>query len=346
MPIIGLNIGKRSFKAVELEEKKGKLILNNFGMYTAQKMSSSSDPLDDIDNMATSLSSFFSDTGFSTSDVILSIDETFVFMTVVKMPIMSDKELKSSIKYEAEQHIPFPLNQVNVSYQKLDENISEAGKMSVQIVAARKNVVDKYIEVIKKAKLTSRAIEPETVALGRALGDTKEYPSGTMVLEMGYSNSLIVVCYGGHVRFTRSIPIGGDMMTKTIMQNLNLDHAQAEEYKKVYGLDEFQGEGKVAQAISPVMDNLIAEVRRAILFFTNHNPSANIKRVVMSGGTALMPNLLSYTANKLDLEVMLSNPLNGIEISPKLEKRRQSLIDDAPNYSSAIGLALRGVKNA
>jgi type IV pilus assembly protein PilM len=167
-----------------------------------------------------------------------------------------------------------------------------------------------------------------------------------MILEMGFGTSLIVVCYGGHVRFTRSIPIGGDLMTKTIMQQLTLDHSQAEEYKKVYGLDEFQGEGKVAHAVSPVMDNLVAEVQRAIVFFTNHNPSANIKRVVMSGGTALMPNLLSYVANKLNLEVLLANPLNDIEISPRLEKRKQSLIEDAASYSSAIGLALRGVRNA
>ena len=346
MPVVGLNIGKKSFKAVEIEDRKGKLILNNFGTYTNPKTLSGSEALDDVNAIASSLSEFFSETGFSTSDVILSLDETYVFMTVVKMPIMSDKELKSSIKYEAEQHIPFPLNQVNVSFQKLDENFSEKGKMAVQIVAARKNIVDKYIEIVKKAKLVPKAIEPETVALGRALGDSAEYPSGTMILEMGFGTSLIVVCYGGHVRFTRSIPIGGDLMTKTIMQQLTLDHSQAEEYKKVYGLDEFQGEGKVAHAVSPVMDNLVAEVQRAIVFFTNHNPSANIKRVVMSGGTALMPNLLSYVANKLNLEVLLANPLNDIEISPRLEKRKQSLIEDAASYSSAIGLALRGVRNA
>lgn len=346
MVIVGLNIGKKSFKAVELEEKKGKIILNNFGTFDRPRIRNSSDSLEDIDAIAKSLHDFFSETNFSTSDIVLSIDETYVFMTVVKMPIMSDKELKSSIKYEAEQHIPFPLNQVNVSFQKLDENMAEKGKMSVQIVAARKNVVDKYVEIIKKAKLVPKAIEPETVALGRSLGDSADYPSGTMILEMGFANSLIVVCYGGHVRFTRSIPIGGDLMTKTIMQSLNLDHGQSEEYKKVYGLDELQGEGKVAQSIIPIMDNLVTEVRRAIIFFTNHNPSASIKRVVMSGGTALMPNLLSYMANKLDLEVLLANPLNDIEISPKLEKRKQVLIEDAASYSSAIGLALRGVKNA
>jgi type IV pilus assembly protein PilM len=335
MPIIGLNIGKRSFRAVELDFKKDKIILNNFGNYSNPKISMDPSSDDDLKLISQSLEQFFSEVGFSSSDVVTSINETNVFMRIIKLPVMNDKELKSSIKFESEQYIPLPLDQVNVSYQKLEQDFSDKGKMSVQIVAARKDIVDKYVEILRKAKLTPKAIEPETIALGRVLGDTKESPSGTMILEMGYSNSLIVVCYGGFVRFTRAIPIGGDILTKTIMQTLSLDRDQAEEYKKVYGLDDFQGEGKV--------DNLILEVQRAAVFFTNHNPSASIKRVVLSGGTALMPNLLSYVANKLDLEVMLANPLNNIEISPKLEKQKQTIIDEAPLYSSVIGLALRKI---
>jgi type IV pilus assembly protein PilM len=341
MPVIGLNIGKRSFRAVELETKKDKLILNAFGTFINPKITADPNSPEDIKLVAGALEQFVSETGFSTSDVILSIDETHVFMRIIKLPIMSDKELRSSIKYEAEQYIPLPLDQVNVSYQKLDQDFTEKGKMSVQIVAARKDTVEKYVEILRKAKLVPRAIEPETIALGRSLGDSQEAPSGTMILEMGYSSSLIVVSYGGFVRFTRALPIGGDVITKTIMQNLGLDQDQAEEYKKAYGLDDFQGEGKVALVVKPIIDNLILEVQRAAVFFTNHNPSANIKRVILSGGTALMPNLLSYVANKLDLEVILANPLNNIEISPKLEKQKQQLIDDAPIYSSAIGLALR-----
>ena len=343
MPVIGLNIGKRSFRAVELDFKKDKIILNNFGNYSNPKTFVDSNSEDDLKLVSQSLEQFFSEVGFTSSDVVTSINETNVFMRIIKLPAMNDKELKSSIKFEAEQYIPLPLDQVNVSYQKLEQDFSDKGKMSVQIVAARKDIVEKYVEILRKAKLTPKAIEPETIALGRVLGDTKESPSGTMILEMGYSNSLIVVCYGGFVRFTRAIPTGGDVITKTIMQTLALDHEQAEEYKKVYGLDDFQGEGKVAAAIKPVIDNLILEVQRAAVFFTNHNPSASIKRVVLSGGTALMPNLLSYIANKLDLEVMLANPLNNIEISPKLEKQKQIIIEEAPLYSSVIGLALRKI---
>lgn len=343
MPIIGLNIGKKSFRAVELEKKKDKIVITNFGTYTNSKASSDHRSLDEVDVIASSLSDFLSESGFSSSDVILSIDETYVFMRIIKVPVMSDRELKSSIKYEVEQYIPLPSDQVNISYQKIGQDFTDKNKMGVQIVAARKDIVERYVQILKKAKLTPKAVEPETVALGRVLGDTKDAPSGTMILEMGFGSSLIIVCYGGFVRFTRSIPIGGDIITKSIMQSLSLDQEQAEEYKKVYGLDEFQGEGKVSEVIRPIVDNLILEIQRAAVFFTNHNPSASIKRVVLSGGTALMPNILSYVANKLDLEVILANPLNDIEISPKLEKQKQTLIQESPSYSSAIGLALRGL---
>jgi len=341
MPIVGLNVGRQNIRAVEIDKKRDKIILTNFGLIKNPKFSLDPKTKEDTKLMSSALQDFFSDTEFTTSNISLGINETNVFMRIISLPIMSDKELKSSIKYEAEQYIPLPLDQISLSYQKIEKDPDERGKMKVQIVAARKDFLKKYIEILRKSKLVAKAIEPGTIALGRVLGDTSTAPSGTMILDMGYSSTLIIVCYGGYVRFTRAVPIGGNAITKTLQQELNLDQQQAEEYKKVYGLDPFQGDGKVADVIKPIVDNLILEVKRAHVFFTNHNTSANIKRVVLSGGTALMPNLLSYIADKLDLEVVLANPLNGIEVSPKLKKRKSVLIENASAFSTAIGLALR-----
>ena len=343
MPLVGLNIGRQSIRAVEIDKKRDKIILTNFGLIKNPKFSIDPKTKEDTKLISSVLEGFFSDTEFTTSSVSLGINETNVFMRIISLPIMSDKELKSSIKYEAEQYIPLPLDQISLSYQKIENDPDERGKMKVQIVAARKDVLKRYVEILRKSKLVAKAIEPETIALGRVLGDTSIAPSGTMILDMGYSGTLIIVCYGGYVRFTRAVSIGGNVITKTLQQELNLDQQQAEEYKKVYGLDPFQGDGKVADVIKPIVDNLILEVKRARVFFTNHNTNANIKRVVLSGGTALMPNLLSYIADKLDVEVILANPLNGIEVSPKLEKRKSVLIENASAFSTAIGLALRKI---
>jgi type IV pilus assembly protein PilM len=108
-------------------------------------------------------------------------------------------------------------------------------------------------------------------------------------------------------------------------------------------LDKLQAEGKVYDVLKPITDNLIMEVKRASVFFTKHSPSATIKRVILSGGTALMPGLLSYIANNLDMEVQIANPLKNMVISPKLEKQKASLVEHAATYSTAIGLAMKGL---
>lgn len=341
MSVIGLNLGKSSIRAIELEKRKDTIIVNNFGAYDNPRLNLDSSERSDSETFAKSLSTFFSEIGFSTPNVVVGLNESSVFMRVIKLPDMSDHELKTSVKYEAEQYIPLPMDQINFSFQKLDPDYLEKDKINIQIVAAKKDVIENYVAILKKAGLVVKAIEPETIALGRLLGDSRESPMGTMILKIGYSGTIIEVVYGGFVRFTRAIPIGGESLTKTIQQSLGLEAEQAEEYKKAYGIDRYQGEGKVYEVLRPVIDSLILEVKRANVFFTKHNPSAIIRRVIITGGTALMPGLLTYVANNLDMEVQVANPLNNFQISSRIGKRKNELMEQIPRYTTAIGLAMR-----
>ncbi len=344
MSVIGLNLGKSSIRAIELDSHDGSVIVNNFGAYDNPRLNLDSQEKTDIEGFTSSLSSFFSEVGFSTPNVVVGLHESNVFMRVIKLPIMSDHELKTSVKFEAEQYIPLPMDQVTLSYQKLDLDYVEKDKMNIQIVAAKKDVLDNYVTIIKKAGLVIKAIEPETLALGRVLGDTRESPLGTMILKIGFSGTLIEVVYGGFVRFTRAVAVGGESLTKTIQEGLGLEMEQAEEYKKAYGMDRYQGEGKVYEVLEPIVDSLILEIKRASVFFTKHNPSDIIKRVIITGGTALMPGLLTYIAGNLDTEVQVANPLVSMQISPKLDKKKSELIEQGPRYSTAVGLAMREIK--
>ena len=343
MPIVGLNLGKSSFRAVELERKKSGLVLNNFGIFESPSLNLESDAAPDVDKFAASISDFYNEVGFSTPDVVLGLDEMHVFMRIIKMPNMNDKELASAIKYEAEQYVPIPMDQINLSWRRLEPDLVEKDKINVQIVASRRDILDKYVKLARKANLVPKAIEPETIALGRILGDTAENPLSTMILEVGFSGSLIVISYGGAVRFTRAIPIGGQTLTQAIQQQLGLDTPQAEEYKKVYGMDPSQADGKVYAVLKPIIDNLVLEVKRADAFFTKHNSFASIKRLVITGGTALMPNLISYIARTSEAEVQLANPLGSLEVSSRISQHKDLIFEQAPKYSAAIGLALRGV---
>ena len=343
MPIIGLDLGRHNFRAVEIEKEKGKNILVRYGYYENPKINIDSNVKEETHQYSAAIKQFIVDTGFTTSQAIVALPEGLVFMRVIKTPIMNEKDLRNSIQFEAEQYIPLPLKEVNLSYQQLDVDLVEKGKMNVQLVASKKTTLTKYVDLLKGAKLVPRALEPETLAIARVLGDAEDRPSASLILNIGYSSTLIIITYKGFVRFTRTVSLGGEALTRAIQQELSLDYTQAEEYKKAYGLDNNQVDGKIYNVLKPMFDNIILEIKKSRIFFTTQNPSVNINRVILSGGTALMPGLLFYMANNLDLEVELSNPWKNIQLSPKLAPQRDLLIEQGPLFSTCVGLALKEV---
>ena len=343
MPIIGLDLGSNNFRAVELENDKGKAVLKSFGTYQSPKLDLTSNDSVSIDEYATSIKTFLKEANFSADDAVVGMPEANVFTRVITYPKMSAKELNSSITFEAEQYIPLPLDEVNYSFQIIDDEAVEEGKMSVLLVAAKKTILQKYVDILKKAGLQPKGIEPETLALHRALYNNPSAVGASIIVNMGAQSSQIIISYKGFVRFTRSVSVGGETMSKLISQELSLDAAQAEEYKKTYGMDASQGDGKIFNVIKPVFENILSEINRSKMYYTSHSPSVTINKVILSGGTALMPGLLFYIASNLDCEVELANPWKNILLSSKLQKDKDVLIEQGPVYVTSVGLALKEV---
>lgn len=353
MPIIGLDIGKHRFRAVEIEKTKQANVLKNFGEYFSPDITFNLNSPESIEAYTKVLKDFIKDHGFSTSHINVSLPEQDVFIRVLETPYMSKKELRNFIELGADEYIPIPLAEATFDAQIIDEpdtqkNSSEENKsevaeskMSVLLVASRNTVLEKYVAFLKQAGLTPKGIEPETLAMERVLGDTKQRPSATIIVNIGLISTQIIISYKGFVRFTRSIPIGGDALTKTISKELGLDYVQAEEYKKAYGLDESQVEGKVFNAIKPIFDNILLEIKRSKTFYSSRNTDTIVNRVILAGGSALMPGLLAYIVNKLDVEAELANPWQSIKISEKISNDRKELVEKGPVYATAVGLALK-----
>lgn len=340
MPIIGLDLGEHSFRAVELEIKKGSYTILNFGHFENPQLSRSK-LSSKKDIYISAVKNFFSEFGFSTPDVILGITDSNVFMRVITLPKMGDSDLKNTINFEAEQYIPLPLDQVNVSYQRL-ETSADPSKIDVQIVAAKIDKLKEYVDVMRSSNLIPRAIEPETMAIARSIMD-KDDNSGTIILDVGFSSSIVIVVYKGVVYFTRTIPVGGDLITRSIQQNLNLEYMQAEEYKKTYGLDQNHFDGKIYEVIKPIIDSIVMETKRAVLFFSKENSGVPIKKAVITGGSVMMPEFLMYLVSSLDIEVVVGDPLKNLTFAPTLENRKSVLTDNANLYTTAIGLAMKGL---
>lgn len=354
MPTIGLDIGRHRFRMVEIEKEKGSYVLKNFGEYDGPLLDLNFADENLVAAYAEAIKKYVRDHNFTTSQAVVALPEQDVFLRVVQTPQMGYKELKDFVALGAEEYIPLPLEEVTFDVQMLDSstvtNTDESklaatadGMMHVLLVVARNQVLSRYVNLVKQAGLTPKGIEPETLAIERILGDTSERPSASIIVNIGSLSTQIIISYKGFVQFTRSVSVGGEELTKAIQKNLGLEYTQAEEYKKAYGLDESQVEGKVYEAIHPVFDNIVLEINRSKMYYTTHNPEVLINRVILSGGSALMPGLLAYMVNKLDVEAELANPWRTIKLSEKIEHSRDNLMESGPLFSTAVGLALKEV---
>ncbi len=340
MPILGIDLGKHRFRVVELEQEKNFFVLNNYGNYAGPALELNFNSPEDIARYANEVKKFIADNSFTTSHAVVALPEQDVFIRVIKTPVMSEKELNNFILLGAEEYIPIPVTEVTFDAQIIEKRPED---MSVLLVASKNEVLNRYVEVLKKAGLTPKGLEPETLSIERVLGDTADRPSASIIVNIGIAATQLIITYKGFVRFTRSVPIGGDALTSAIQKQLNLEFDRAEEYKKAYGLDEAQVEAKVHDAIKPVFDSILLEINKSKMYYTTHNPDVIINRVILSGGTALMPGLLLYIANKLDVEAELANPWRTVKLIEKLKGRRNELIAAGPLYSTAVGLAMKKV---
>jgi len=341
MAIVGLDIGDKSFRAVELEVQKGNYNILNFGQFENSQLDRSK--ISSTKELYKSaLKSFFSEFGFSTAGVIVGLSDANVFMRVLTLPKMNDSDLKKTIDFESQQYIPIPINQVNITYQKLDFDNVEKGKMQVQIVAAKIDKLKDYVEILRGANLIPLAIEPETYSISRAISNVQDDYANIIVC-IGFSTTLVIVVHKGIVFFTRTIPVGGDIITKALQQKLDIEYPQAEEYKRAYGLDKSHFDGKIYEIIKPVVDNIVYEIKRAILFFSKDNSNIKIKRAIITGGSVKLPDLLIYLVNTLGIEVVIGDCLKNMTFSPKIQNIKNMILDNQNQYSTAVGLAMKGI---
>lgn len=339
---IGLDIGPSSIKAVQLEKKQDKHFLLNLGMEEIPRGIFNSESKEDIKKLGEILKNFIKEHKFTSRNVAAALPESLVFTRVIDMPVLSEKELASSIRWEAEQQIPLPLEEVIFDYQILSkwEKNDEAGKMTVLLVACPKKVSERHLEILRIANLEPVAIETEIIAVSRSLVENNPYSPVSMVINLGSETTDISVIKKGILSFTRSIGTGGNAIARAVATTFGLETQQAEEYKKSYGLDETKLEGRVVEAIKPVFDIIIGEIKRGLLYYQSKDSKAAVKRVVLCGGTARLPGLVVYLANKLSLEVQIGDPWFNIE---KGQLGTTELMEEGPLFAAAVGLALKKI---
>ena len=339
MSFFGLDIGSESVKLVELKGGGRKIAVAALG-YSPLSRSMESESKEDLLRVATDIKKLVSVSRVSTRRVVANLPEDKVFSRVIELPPMEEKELSSAIKWEADQFVPIPLTDAILDFEILQSTgKSNRDRVRVYLVASPKSLVEKYIDVIEMAGLHVLGLETDMLAITRAVVPSSQEP--TLVIDLGARSTDLAITDQGQVLLTRSIPSAGRAITRALTLSLGLENDQAESYKRAYGVDSKQFEGKMSAAIGPVLTVVVEEIKKAISYFETEHQDRKLERMIMTGGSAEMPDIIPYFAKELALEIEVGNPfqrvVNQEEVMAKIKG------GSAPIFAVAFGLALKKI---
>lgn len=335
--MVGIDIGSKTIKIVELEKEGAAYNLSASGIvgYTGTTVDKMTDEKE-MASLGQIIKKLHTETGVSSKDVAISIPEPLVFTRMIKFPLLTDAEIASAVKWEAEQYIPIPINEAVIQHTILQRNeAASPPSVLVLLVAAPRAIVEKYTKVIQLAGLNAVAVETELIALTRALAPIDKT---VLLVDLGATSTNIAIATKGLLSFSRSIPIAGEAFTRAVSTGLGVTAQQAEEYKKTYGLGASQLEGKVKGVLDPVLRLVVDEIKKAISYYLSEEKGESPTALIVSGGTSGMPEIISMLTGLVGMEVLVGNPFARIRVDPETIKK---LAPYAPLYGVAVGLAER-----
>ncbi len=333
----GLDIGTTGLRVVQLRPGGDNPVLVTYGAAELAPGLATSDSPMDQEKVAELIKQLVKDAKITTKKVVAGIPSAQAFATVITTPKLTPHELAKSIKLQADQFIPMAIDQVKLDWQMVGP-AKDPNQMEVLIVAAPNTTATKYMNILEKAGLELEALEMNAVALIRSLMPKDD--TAVLMVDIGSIYTDMAIVHGQAPRLVRSINIGGSTFVKSVMQSLGLELAQADQFTRKFGLTPDKLDGQVYKAVKPSLDLLISEFDKSIKFFVGKNPETKIEKVVLTGGTAALPDLPTYLANATGLPVTIANPWAHVSYPAVLQDQLSNL---ALEYPVAIGLAERSV---
>ncbi len=280
------------------------------------------------------------DTKAAGNQVAISLPESLVYTRVIEMPFLAEPDLTTTIKFQAEQYIPVPLADVVLKHQVL--TTPEVGvpgsKMSVLLVAAPNDVLTRFSLLLSNAGLELVAVETEILSVARAVVGLETTPIVTLMVHLGAEATTLAVFKGPLLVMVQSVNTGGSAIIRSITNQLSLEYKQAEEYIKSYGLDETKLDGKVSGAIKPIIELIVAEIKRVVAFYQTRQTTEPLRRLVLTGGMSLLPGLVQYFTESINLEVQLGDVFTNVDLT---DLQRKEIGENNPIFATSVGLALK-----
>jgi len=337
---LGIDIGNSSLKVTEISGWGERRTLKNYGEIRVRTLYD--EPFRTFDKDALLLSSndiskalkaIFEETHMKEKRAIFSISDFSSFFTSFQLPPMKDKELADAVRFEARRHVPLSLSEVVLDWQLLEKRKGKNQPHNVLLVAVPKEVISQYEDIARYAGLELVALEAEV--FGSIRSSLKDEEEPVVLLDIGSQTTTVSVVYKEVLWISHSIDTGGNSFTERIARVLSIDYRQGEEEKFAKGIHVVAGN---VQVLLPIVDLLLAEIRKSIDSFHPHDKK-QVQKIMLGGGAASLLGLREYIEKQMDKKTELINPFRHILYPPILE---DAMKDMGPSYAVAVGMGLRG----
>jgi len=336
---IALDLGSTFIKLVQLHGANKNYQLKKFGMVPLPPEVIVEGAVMDAGRVVEAIKELLASQKVTTKEVVISVSGSSVIIKRVTVADMTDEELSESIKWEAEQYIPFSIDDVNVDFQKLGPGAAE-GQADVLLVAVKKDKINDYVNLVKEAGLEPVVMDVDAFALANMCELNYAVTEGTTaLLNIGASVMNINILKDGVSIFTRDITVGGNRYTEALQRDFGLTYEDAERVKRG---EELEGADKeqIAGVMSSVTDDIVAETQRSFEFFRSTTGSDKVSRVLVSGGCARIGNFTTVLSERLEIPVEVVDPFKKIKIDSKRFDAKM-IAESAPLCAVAVGLAMR-----
>jgi type IV pilus assembly protein PilM len=342
--LVGLDIGSRSIKATEISESKRGRELKRFGITEIPHGAIEDGTINDPESLAESIRQLFKAYNIKERNVAISIGGYSVIVKKIAVQTMDEAQLQETIHFEAEQYIPFDISDVNLDFQILGENETNPNQMNVFLVAAKKEMVNDYVNLANLAGLNPCIVDVEAFALQNTF--EANYDTGDVniaLIDIGASKTSLNILKGNNSVFMRDVSLGCMQINQKVISLIDCSYDEAEQLK-------FGGDSNRLSAddlkgiISSVVADWCTEIRRALDFFYSTYPDDQIKRIILSGGGANVADFRDLLAVEASAEVETINPFKNMYVDDD-QFDPEFIKQISPQAAITAGLAIRRVND-
>ena len=337
--ITGVDIGSHAVKVCQLQKTGKGYSLLAVGSAALPPGSVEDGVLQDPEEVGRTVAALFKNLKIKNNRVGISISGYSVIVKKINLEVMSEEELHEYITSEAEQYIPFDIEDVYLDFEDLHTAADEDDRTDVMLVAAKKDVIDDYLEMLQEQKLKPVLVDVDGFALENIWETTSQQLENVALVDIGASKMNINIIADGASVLARDIVVGSDQLTEQIAGSLGVEYEEAEKIKLgLVPVEENREE--LEEIFTQTCTQWVLEIKKAIDLYVANNPDQPLQRLILSGGGSKVGGLKDFIASETGLEVISFNPFQDMKVNEK-KIDRAYLNAIAPEMAIAAGLAIR-----